>query len=160
MKYLALLLVLFGCYTQKKASREVSKAMQTYPAVVAEICAKEFPTRVTKSDTIVYENIVEIECPDSTVVTTVINRNDTLIITEVKKEKVFVKSPCETVYITEHKIDSAALAACILEHDMFADNAASAISKLNGKVKFWQGVSIALFLIALVLGFLLGRKFR
>lgn len=157
MRYL-LILILIGCYTPKQASREARKAMRVYPAVVAELCAENFPIRIVKTDTLIYENIVEIECPDSTIITNIINSNDTIRIVETRKEKVYVEVPGVRVVIKEQILDSASLKSCELKADAVKTEKDKEIQKQKGKVKFWQGGSIFLFIIATILGWILGRR--
>ena len=46
MKYLPILFLIFGCYTQKKATKQVNKAQLEYPEVVAQKCKDLYPCKV------------------------------------------------------------------------------------------------------------------
>src|SRR6185436_7499790 len=46
-----LIILLAGCYTQKKAERDTSKALERYPEVVAKIARDSFPCINTGADT-------------------------------------------------------------------------------------------------------------
>lgn len=67
MKYIILLFLLSGCYTQKKATEQTQKALIKYPGVVADIARTAFPCVTTASDTVIttQDSIVYIECPDN-----------------------------------------------------------------------------------------------
>lgn len=58
-KYLALIFLL-GCYTQKKAERQVNKAQLNHPEVVAKLAAKYYPPiMVTTTDSTAYKKYLE-----------------------------------------------------------------------------------------------------
>lgn len=45
MRYLLLILLLIGCYTERKAKNQFSKAVVAYPKIPADYCADEFPVK-------------------------------------------------------------------------------------------------------------------
>ena len=84
--------LLGGCYTQFKATKQVSKALAHYPQIVAKIALDSFPCDVIRIDTVIYERdtIVESYPVETTLV-------DTFVITK----KLYVKLPYKTIYITK-----------------------------------------------------------
>lgn len=68
--YLCALLLLPGCYSQRKAERQVLKAQAHYPEVVANDCGNWYPpkeTSVTKTEykpgvTVYHSDTVRIDC--------------------------------------------------------------------------------------------------
>lgn len=75
MRYLLLIILLWGCYTPKKAAKDFDKAYDRHPEVVARKAAKLFPVKsdsveLTKwrlqVDSIFADPIIEVEtCQDS-----------------------------------------------------------------------------------------------
>jgi hypothetical protein len=67
---LCALLVLSGCYTQRKAERQVLKAQARYPEVVANYCGNWYPPKevtVTKTEykpgaTVYHSDTVKVDC--------------------------------------------------------------------------------------------------
>lgn len=102
-----LLIVAAGCYTPKKADKQLAKAMSEYPEKVAGVCKKEYPCKPGKTDTLekVYYDLIEVECPEYPII------YDTIIdtITKVKDKikYVTVKVPSKETIITKYIIDSA-----------------------------------------------------
>lgn len=111
-------LLLGGCYSQFKATKQVGKALANYPQIVAKIALDSFPCDVIRIDTVIYERdtIVESYPIETTLV-------DTFVITK----KLYVKLPYKTVYITKvvestakltivnARIDSANFVICELQ---------------------------------------------
>lgn len=61
-KYLVIFLLIFlsGCYTQKKAEKQVNKAQLNHPIVVAKLAAKYYPPiLVTTTDSAAYKKYLE-----------------------------------------------------------------------------------------------------
>jgi hypothetical protein len=92
--WLVALLLLGGCYSQFKATKQVGKALASYPQIVAKIAQDSFPCDVIRIDTIISVKDSIVECLPIENFTTMV---DTLVITK----KVFVKLPIKTVYITK-----------------------------------------------------------
>ena len=75
MRYLLLIILLWGCYTPKKAAKDFDKAYDRHPEVVARKASKLFPVKsdsveLTKwrlqVDSIFADPIIEVEtCQDS-----------------------------------------------------------------------------------------------
>lgn len=55
MKYLILTLILVGCYGERKATKQFTKAVIAYPELPAEYCGRVFPVRdsLIKGDSVV-----------------------------------------------------------------------------------------------------------
>lgn len=69
---IACLMLVSGCYTKRKAARQVTRAQATFPAVVAEGCGSWYPPRIATTtntqykqgkDSIVHDTI-PVKCPD------------------------------------------------------------------------------------------------
>ena len=90
--WLVAFLLLGGCYSQFKATKQVGKALAHYPQIVARIALDSFPCNVIRIDTVIYERdtIVESYPVETTLV-------DTFVITK----KLYVKLPYKTIYITK-----------------------------------------------------------
>lgn len=109
MKYLLIILLFTGCYTQKKATDQVNKANDKFPAVVAKLARDKYPCKdLLKPDTTtIYQDsiiLVEIECPD---VPTEVIRVDTVNNVITRTVRVPVNMPVQTRYITKWYQDSA-----------------------------------------------------
>lgn len=160
MKYLMFLCFgLIGCYTAKKAGKDVDKAQRNHPAVVAGRCAELYPCVINKVDSVVLvDTFVTVECPDSTVVTEVITKNDTIIQVKTKTIKVNVPAKVQTVYITKEIESTAKLSEC----EERAKLTQSVLTKSVNRERKWKniylGSSIALLIIGLIMGWLLKRK--
>jgi hypothetical protein len=64
MKYLPILFLLFGCYTQKKATNQVNKAQLSYPNILAQKCKDLYPCKLVsykKDSTEYFEFMKAIE---------------------------------------------------------------------------------------------------
>lgn len=67
-KAIAILIIISGCYTQKKASQQVEKADKKYPEITAAFCKGSYPCiivdSITHTDTLY--NTIETEVPGET----------------------------------------------------------------------------------------------
>jgi len=143
MKYLLLILILIpeltGCYTQKKATEQVEKANDKFPAIVAKLSRDKYPcTDLLKPDTtIIYEDsiiLVEIECPD---VPTEVIRVDTVNNVITRTVRVPVNMPVQIRTVTKWYEDSAKLKLFTLQVESLQADTASLRQetvKLSGKV--------------------------
>ncbi len=109
MKYLLIILLLTGCYTQKKATEQVNKANDKYPAIVAKLARDKYPCKdLLKPDTTtIYQDslvFVEIECPD---VPTEVIRVDTVNNVITRTVRVPVNMPVQIRTVTKWYEDSA-----------------------------------------------------
>ena len=94
-KLLIAVILLGGCYSQFKATKQVSKALAHYPQIVAKIAIDSFPCDVIRIDTLISVRDSIIECLPIENFTT-LSQIDTIYGTK----KVFVKLPIKTAYIT------------------------------------------------------------
>jgi hypothetical protein len=103
-KGLIAVLLLGGCYSQFKATKDVTKALARYPQIVAKIAQDSFPCNVIRIDTNIsvsnYDTTLLIDCP----VRDTISVHDT--INSVLKK---VKLQYKTVYVTKFLESTAKL---------------------------------------------------
>lgn len=98
-------ILLFGCYTPKKADKVLNKAFANHPEVVAKKTRMWFPCIVSSSDTITQRDttFIELQCPnDSTKKDTIYLNGKTKIITNSK----VIALPSKTIYVTKSIKDS------------------------------------------------------
>jgi hypothetical protein len=104
---LALMVVLFGCYTPEKAIKQTDKALANYPEKIAPKIREAFPCTLEKIDTVHdwQNSTVWIDCPPQTplVVT------DTFYKTSLKSTPVPIK--IERITVTKVIKDSAEIYA-------------------------------------------------
>ena len=165
MRYLVLLLLLAGCYTEKKAVKQADKALKEYPKAINEQFRKEFPCVITSSDTIIQQEIsyrdTVIEIPVTKLDT--VWRNDTAFFNNVIIRKIRV--PREVVTITKSIKDSAEVWHCqlLLEESTLQKNQLlEEIEKRDNKIgglkkwKLWLTIPYLIFIAF----FILARIFR
>lgn len=153
-KLLIAVLLLGGCYSQFKATKQVGKALAHYPQIVAKIALDSFPCDVIRIDTLISIRDSIIEClPVENFNTKV----DTLKLTK----KVFIKLPYKTVYITK-VVESTAKLTIINAHLDSVKNAICELQKskneLTGKVA--RKNKVIYWLIALIVGISIPYLFR
>jgi hypothetical protein len=97
------LLVITSCYTEKKAQKELNKANDKYPDVVAEFTRDKYPCTELKDSTVVYDTVyqeVEALCPPQQIIYT----KDTLwkkkIDTVYRKDDIYKKNPLVKTTVT------------------------------------------------------------
>lgn len=112
IKYLCLALVLGGCYSPHKALKELNKANDLQPKVVADYVGEHFPCKI-KTDSIVKTDTlyqyVDVVCPslDS------LKGDDTIYLDKIKvvnKTKIVrqvIGIPSKSITITKYYEDSA-----------------------------------------------------
>ena len=94
---LSLLLLLVGCYSLKKATKQVRKANDTYPEMVAKFLQKEYPCIDKKSDTtFIYDTSYQTKI-DTFIIENPIISIDTII----KKDTIFRQSKERVITITK-----------------------------------------------------------
>ena len=152
-KLLVAVILLGGCYTQFKATKQVDKALAHYPELVAKIALDSFPCNVIRIDTVISVNDTTIEVIYPYFDTSII---DTVVLTK----KVYVKLPIKTVYITKvvestaklviakASLDSSANAICGLQK--INDKLTGKVEKKN-KVIYWLIAFLLLLTIPLVI---------
>ena len=141
--------LLGGCYTQFKATKQVSKALAHYPQIVAKIALDSFPCDVIRIDTLIsvfnYDTTLLLDCP---VRDTVLNSvHDTL------SKKLYVRLPYKTIYVTKVVESTARLVIVKVSLDS-AKNAIRELGTLNDELvgKVGRKNKIIYWLIAFVLG--------
>ena len=152
-RLLVAVLLLGGCYTQFKATKQVDKALAHYPQIVARIALDSFPCNVIRIDTVisVIDTIVESYPVEN--FTTIL---DTILLTK----KVYVKLPYKTIYITK-VVESTAKLVIIKASLDSAQNAICELQKVNdeltgkverkNKVIYWLIALLVLLTIPLVI---------
>lgn len=158
MKYLVFILLLVGCYTEKKAVKQADKAIQEYPKAVGESFRKAFPCVTTAADTvhdISYRDTI-IEVP-VTIVDSVV-KYDTAFFNNVVIKK--IKVPQKTVTITKYIKDSAEIWQCqlLLEESTLQKNQLlEEIEKRDAKIgglkkwKLWLTIPYLIFIAFYIL---------
>lgn len=63
MKYILAILILTGCYTAKKADKQINRALDEYPDKVAEIARNAFPCTTVDSIVTYRDSVIYVECP-------------------------------------------------------------------------------------------------
>lgn len=164
MRYLLALLLLAGCYTEKKAVKQADKAMKEYPKAINDKFRKEFPCVTSRVDTVVEsfvsyrDTIIEIPITKSDTIT----MHDTSYFNNIILRK--IRLPREVVTITKSIKDSAEIWHCelLLEETMTEKNALLEIIKENerkiAKLQKWKlwliipyVVFLAFFIVARIL---------
>ena len=152
-RLLVAVLLLGGCYTQFKATKQVDKALANYPELVAKIALDSFPCDVIRIDTVIYERDTIVESYPIENFTTIL---DTILLTK----KVYVKLPYKTIYITKVvestaklviinvRLDSAHNAICELQKSN--DELTGKVERKN-KVIYWLIALLVLLTIPLVI---------
>lgn len=103
-------ILISGCYSAKKAARQINKAALNYPEVVSKIARDYYPCDTSNSatDTIIQDSLIYVECPDNDTVTIQLPSNTIYPQIGKKKIGVWVKVPVYRYYITLKVRDMAA----------------------------------------------------
>lgn len=146
LKSSILCLFLLGCYTPKKAEKQLSKAAK-YPDKVAAVCSQMFPI-VEHIDTVqnTEYDFIEIECEDRVVYVDKIK-----IDTIVKYVKRTVQVPGKTTIITKTLRDSSELFKLGLEIQNQLKEIETAKAKGNRMVTISKLLGLLLLLLLLLL---------
>jgi len=149
-KGLIAVLLLGGCYSQFKATKDVNKALANYPQIVAKIAQDSFPCDVIRIDTNIsvsnYDTTLLVDCP----VRDTISVHDTVLNTVLKK----VKLQYKTVYVTKFLESTAKLTILNARLDSLTEVTTS-IQKSNDELtsKVGRKNKVIYWLIALLIGF-------
>ena len=151
--WLVAFLLLGGCYSQYKATKQVGKALASYPQIVARIALDSFPCNVIRIDTIITVKDSIVECEPSQIYTingTNLSHIDTIFAT--KK----VKLPIKTTYITRIVESTAKLTIINAQLDS-VNNVIRELQKSNDELskKIANKNKAIWWFIALVVGLLL-----
>lgn len=112
MRYLFLVLFLYGCYTAKDAQRDLGKVQEKHPTELAKACKDKYPCLPKKTDTVekVYYDLIEVECPE-----VYIEKRDTFISKDTIYVKVLKTLPRKEIIVTKYIKDSADLKVALDE---------------------------------------------
>lgn len=155
MKYLILIILLTGCFTEKKAKQQFSKINITYPEIPISYCADKFGGKdtVIVGDTLIRTDTIyeQTEGRSDTVL-----RNDTVIITRTLPSTVITKTIVRTDTVrTENK---AAIALCELNNRKMTDLLVKQTSMTdNWKKKAKTRFYVMWALILVIVGWIASR---
>lgn len=158
MRYLILLLLLCGCYSEKKARQQFDKAATSFPKIPAEFCADEFPVKdSTVRDTLLTTDTVYLEQIADTVM---FQDFDTVRITITKTLP--AKIITNTIHIrdTIFQTNTAALELCNIDKSLLINlttEQAADIKKYKGQARKRGWMSIGL--IALIIAYICVRVY-
>lgn len=113
VKYIFICIVLLGCYSERKAKQQFSKAVVAYPKIPADYCANQFPVKDSLiTDTLLTTDTLYLEQLSDTVI---VQGFDTvrIYITKTLPAKVITN----TIHIrdTIYKTNTAALETCEID---------------------------------------------
>jgi hypothetical protein len=157
IKYLFLALVLQGCYTQQKALKDLNKANDLQPKVVADYVREHFPCTIkdtiTKVDT-AYQYIT-ILCPgkdpleinEEPSVDTVYVDKYTIKTNTIKK---VVAIPSKTITITKYYEDSAKLKSLYVSISQAKEELKNCQQKKESKSEWIKWLIICLCISAIL----------
>lgn len=158
---LSVCFLLFSCYTQQKATNQIIKAKEKFPAVVSKKAAEWFPCKTIKikSDSVKYKTVVRtLKSIDTTYLMDTLFRLDTVLIekncTKVLYKYREVLKEVPAVHDTIIRIDSSSLFILTYERDA----ALLDKSKMEVKYKVFLKISFWLFLILLLALLYASRK--
>ena len=161
MRLLFLCLILSSCLSQQKATKQINKIKDKYPAVVSKKAAEWFPCKTikVKSDSVRYKTVIRrIKNIDTTYLMDTLFRLDTILIekncTKVLYKYREVLKEIPAVHDTIIQIDSAKLFTLTYERD----SALLDKSKMEIRYKVFLKISIFLFLILLLALLYANRK--
>ena len=157
---LSVLLVLSSCYTQQKATNQITKAKEKFPSVVSKKAAEWFPCKTikVKSDSVKYKTVVRtLKSIDTTYLMDTLFRLDTILIekncTKVLYKYREVLKEVPAIHDTIIQMDSSSLFTLTYERDV----ALLDKNKYETKYKVFLKISFWLFLI-LILALLYGSR--
>ena len=161
MRLLFLCLILSSCLSQQKATKQINKIKDKYPAVVSKKAAEWFPCKTikVKSDSVRYKTVIRrIKNIDTTYLMDTLFRLDTILIekncTKVLYKYREVLKEVPAIHDTIIKIDSANVFTLTYERDA----ALLDKSKMEVRYKVFLKISIFLFLILLLALLYANRK--
>lgn len=154
---LSLLLLLVGCYSLKKATKQVRKANDSYPEMVAKFSQKEYPCIDKKSDTtFVYDTSYQTKI-DTFIIENPIISVDTIL----KKDTIFRQSKERIITITKtivQKIeDSSKLTIAANQLNIANKKAEKFIGKSESKSE-WIKWLLIILCISIIFNILLIKK--
>ena len=158
---LSVLLVLSSCYTQQKATNQITKAKEKFPSVVSKKAAEWFPCKTikVKSDSVKYKTVVRtLKSIDTTYLMDTLFRLDTILIekncTKVLYKYREVLKEVPAIHDTIIQMDSSSLFTLTYERDV----ALLDKNKYETKYKVFLKISFWLFLILILALLYASRK--
>jgi hypothetical protein len=156
-KYLLLALCLGSCYTPNKANKELNKANNKYPQLVAKFTREKFPCITKSADTLTTTDTlyqyVDVQCPDTT------SQTDTIYLDKVKTKtiKKLVAIPQQTRIINHYIEDSAKIKVMAYENEQCDTKLKKEADKAETRLKWSMRLLIAL-IISMLLNIILFKK--
>lgn len=159
--------LLNACYTDKKATKQITKAIEKKPLIAAKLTREAYPCITVASDTaIIYkDSLIEVDCPPNAteyfIVRDTLNRFDTIY----KSVKVPIKVQLPSTVVTKYIEDSAKITLIAgekrtLEDKLLLANNAIAKHVANENSLWWTfkhlftfGLSWLILIITLVIVF-------
>ena len=158
-----LITVFCKCYTDKKATKEVNKALLLKPTIVAKIARDAFPCVTLRADTAYnyYDTTIVVNCPEMEPVIPDTSKNVKQMFTGIlpaMQVPFVIRIPGKVVTIT--KMDSAALRVLKIENDKLTIiNLLQSVSiKRKNKWLLYLLLFVGFSVIALIYKFLIKFK--
>lgn len=138
-------ILLLGCFTPRKADKQLDKIQDNYPELLAAFCDTTYPVKTeTKTDTLIEYDWLEIPCPDNEYIagTDTVYRPQYPSIGK-KTVTVKVRVPVYRYYITKTVESTAKLQVCKSEVE-------KAKSKRES-LKVWFFILLGAFVFAVMI---------
>lgn len=159
IKYLFIILFLGSCYTPSKAKKDLNKANDKFPDIVAKFTRDQYPCIDKKIDTAysidtLYEYI-NVECPPLFPTIDTFYKTNTLYKNKIVRQLVAV--PQRTITITKSIEDSAKIKLMASDNKVCADKLIKAQNKIQ---KMWKWIKwlFIILIISILLNALLITK--
>lgn len=152
--------ILFSCYTDRKATEQITKAILKKPALTADLTRKAFPCITTSSDTTIVttDTIINVDCPDTTKATEATEYftiHDTTIkrITKTIKVPITIQLPSKIIV---QKVKDSADILVLNDKLTIANNKISVLENkisIKNKWMLWEFVVILLLALGNIVQF-------
>lgn len=162
-KYLAIIILLSGCYSSQKAIKQANKAMKKHPINVLPLFRANFPCDVLRVDTAIYytDTLISFECPENSYNTTdtvrdtvlhVITRPKTVVVTKTVQvpAKVITKTIMDSSLTRELQLK---LLVCQTNYAVDAKELEQVKKKLKTR-NYWVFSLILLLIISILTHFI------
>lgn len=155
IKYLCLALALCGCYTPHKALRELNKANDLQPKVVADYVGEHFPCKI-KTDSIVTKDTlyqyVDVVCPsiDSSRGDDTIYLDKIKVVNKTKIVRQIIGIPSKSITITKYYEDSAKIRSLTLANSQTQESLTKCQGEKEKKSEWIKWLIICLCLSILL----------
>lgn len=159
IKYILIVCVLGSCYTSNKAKKQLNKANDKFPDVVAKFTRDQYPCIDKKIDTAysidtLYQYI-NVECPPLFPTIDTFYKTNTLYKNRIVKQLVAI--PQRTITITKSIEDSAKIKLMASENKMCSDKLVKAENKIE-RLRNWVKWLFIILIISILLNALLITK--